>query len=80
MSALDLNNTPYLTDENTQLMAAFDLYVPWHDAKVDVRALPDSTLKDLDIQRRALMVRKEKLWKLHNCTKVSEQEDEPRTW
>ena len=62
MSALALNNTPYLSEENTQLMAPVDLYAPWHNATIDVRALPDSNLKDLEIKRRALMVRKEKLW------------------
>ena len=49
MSALALNNTPYLTEENTQLLAPVDLYAPWHDSRVEVRPLPESTLKDLEI-------------------------------
>ena len=64
MSALALNSTPYLTEKNTQLLAPVDLYAPWNDSRVEVRALPESTLKCLEIQRRALMVRKEDLWKL----------------
>ena len=72
MSALALNNTPYLSEENTQLMAPVDLYAPWHSATVDVRALPSTSLKELEIQRRALMVRKEELWKLQKADLIDD--------
>ena len=64
MSAYIMNSTPYLSDENKELLAPIDLIAPWNGASVQIRELPDSTLTDLVSERRALLVRLESLLEL----------------
>ena len=65
MSAYFMNNTPYLTEENKELLAPIDIIAPWNEADVRIRELTDSTLKDLVKERRALLVKLESLLEFH---------------